>query len=282
MCVTEDEGRGGGKRGGERERRENERGGRSSLGVRADGDDRRPTIADAATRTKRGPPPQNNSTPKTHSRATITVDEATADQIGGGQRSGQRGGVLSQDDDEELKTMERLEEARRALEHVQYLMTQAAAGGPSSAARASEAIDLLLDVMRRIGAPAADIDRLVALGAAVAATAAASPAPAAPETSFGPADLAQLLEQVSLVAHAPPPPAPPPSPPPADGTHGAASVLAESGRASVADDAVADGSSVRCGACGGVIAARRVAQHAAWCSGGGAGGGGAGGEDMED
>jgi hypothetical protein len=55
----------------------------------------------------------------------------------------------------------------------------------------------------------------------------------------------------------------------ADGTGGNPSLLAEAGRGEVAADAVADGSSVVCGRCGGVIAARRMAQHAHWCSSGG-------------
>jgi len=153
--------------------------------------------------------------------------------------------------------------ARRALDQARALLSQ---GRP---------MEDVLELLRGEEAP-------------VASAVASLPAP--PSRPDPASDLARLLAQVSLVAE--PPPADSThggasflaeagdGAPAGDGTHGGASLLAEAGRGAVAGDALADGSSIVCARCGGVIAARRIGQHAEWCSG--AQGGDAEEDNMDD
>jgi hypothetical protein len=154
---------------------------------------------------------------------------------------------------------EEAEGARRGIERARGLLSQG---------RTVEALKVVCTLLRGLEARSG--------GGAAGALAAAAAASASPPS---PSDLARLLEQVSLATEEE---SQQPKPrQQADGTGGAASLLAETGRARVAADAVADGSSAVCSQCGGVIAARRMAQHALWCSGGGGGGEEAGAEEEE-
>jgi hypothetical protein len=156
----------------------------------------------------------------------------------------------------DTQQQQQVEEARRGIE------------GLLSQGRVVEALKVVLSLLRHLRRDGREAERALAAASAAAAAASepqgATPPPPCPP-SFGPADLARLLEQVSLA-----PPAPGDEGAAAaanvDGTHGAPSLLSERGVGAIAADAVADGSSARCARCGGVIAVRRMTQHAEWCS----------------
>jgi hypothetical protein len=140
------------------------------------------------------------------------------------------------------------EESRRAVEAARGLLSQG---------RVVEALKVVLALLRRMGKN----DAADALAARQQEQAGAQQQQTQLQQPLSAADLARLLEQVSLERTAAPQ-----AQAPVDGTDGAPSLLSERGQGGIAAGAMADGSSVRCSGCGGVIAARRMAQHSAWCS----------------